>query len=66
MGYWFYGELVCGNSIGLLSVLTIEYLGLCFDRSPFSPYDLYIRLNAVHINKIHLVLGIPNFLGLFD
>ena len=44
----------------------IEYPGLCSDRYPFGPYDLYIRLNVVHLNKIHLVLVIPNFLGLFD
>ena len=66
MRYLFYGESILGNSIGLLSVLTIEYLGLCSDRSPFDPYDLHIRLNDVHLNKIHLVLGIPSFLDLFD
>ena len=55
-----------GNSIGLLLVLTTKLPGLCFDRSHFGPYDLHIRLNDVPLKKIHLVLGIPNFLGLFD
>ena len=34
--------------------------------SPFGPYDLHIRLNDVSLNKIHLVLGIPSFLDLFN
>ena len=54
------------NSIGLLSVLAIEYPDLCFDRSPFGPYDRHIRLDDVPFNKIHLVLGIPSFLDLFN
>ena len=44
----------------------IEYPELCSDRSPFSPYDRHIRLDDVPLNKIHLVLGIPSFLDLFD
>ena len=66
MRYWFYGKLVLGSSIGLLLVLAIEHPGLCFDRSLCGPYNLHIRLQVVHRNKIHLVLGIPSFLGLFD
>ena len=66
MRYWFYGELDLESSIGLLSVIAIEHPGLCFDRSPFGPYDLHTRMQVVHLNKIHLVLGIPNSLGLFD
>ena len=55
-----------GNSIGLLLVLATELLGLFSDLSPFGPYDLPIKLNDVSLNKIHLVLGIPSFLDLFD
>ena len=57
---------VLRNSIGLLLVLAIEYPGLCSDRSPFGPYNHHIRLDDVPLNKIHLVLGIPSFLDLFD
>ena len=52
--------------MGLLSVLIIKLPELCSNRSPFGPYDLHIRLNDVPLNKIHLILGIPNFLDLFD
>ena len=55
-----------GNSIGHLSVHTMELPGLCSDRSPLGPYDHCIRLNDAPPNKIYIVVGIPNFLDFFD
>ena len=55
-----------GNSIGHLSVHTMKLTGLCSDRSSLGPYNHHIRLNDVPPKKIHLVLGIPNFLDFFD
>ena len=43
-----------------------EFPRLCSDRSPLGPYDHHIRLDDAPPNKIHLVLGIPNFLDFFD
>ena len=55
-----------GNSIGHLSIHTMELPELCSDQSPLSPYDHCIRLNVIPSNKIHLVLGIPNLVDFFD
>ena len=52
--------------MGHLSVHAMEFHGLCLDRLPFGPYDHHIRLDDVPPNKIHLVLGFPNFLDFFD
>ena len=52
--------------MGHLLIHTMDFPGLCSDRSPFYPYDYHIKLDDVPPNKIHLVLGFSNFLDFFD
>ena len=48
--------------MGHIFVHAMKFFGLCSNRSPFGPYNHHIRLDDILPNKIHLVLGIPNFL----
>ena len=52
--------------MGHLLIHTMEFPRLCSYRPPFGPYDHHIKLDDVLPNKIHIVLGFPNFLDFFD